>query len=248
VLSVTVLVLALAACGGGGALDSDDIFGSAADNTVEAETAQLAIDGEISSGTQRFTVAAEGSFDIAEDRGQITQTLTFPNGEAQVDQISDKGVTLIRAPILFGSALPEGVEWLRIAPDEQTSLRAAMALTPTDLFELMRLASTEVEEVGTEEVAGAELTHYRAEVDPEKLAADAYQTKIDAVHEPIEIWVDEDGIVRRVKVDFTALYDPGSDQRVRTVSTTDLSDFGSEVTVEMPPENAIVDSTDIAQG
>jgi len=246
---LAVLVLALAGCGGGGSpLDSDDIFGSAADNTVEAGTEQFTVEGEVTIGEQTIGQSGEGVYDNAADRGRIEHTLTFAAGDAQVEQISDKGVTWLKSPLLFQGVIPEDKEWFRIKAGELTSLRAAVALTPGDLLGIMRLASTEVEEVGTEEIEGVEVTHYRAPVDADKLAADSYLTSIDAVYEPLEIWVDDDGVVRRMVVDFTALYDPDAQARTRTVVTSDFSEFGTEVAVTLPPERLVVNASDVAEG
>jgi hypothetical protein len=246
---LAVVALALAGCGGESSpLDSDDIFGSAATNTVEAGSEQMSIEGEVTLGEQTIGQVGQGVYDNAAERGRIEQTLSFAAGDAEVEQISNEDVTWLKAPLLFQGVIPSDKEWFRIRGGEQTSLRAAVALTPRDLFAIMRLASTEVEEVGTEEIEGVEVTHYRAPVDADKLAADSYLTSIDAVYEPLEIWVDDDGVVRRMVVDFTALYDPDAQARTRTVVTSDFSEFGTEVAVTLPPERLVVNASDVAEG
>jgi hypothetical protein len=248
------LALALAGCGGGGSpLDPDDPFGSAAENTVEAGTEKTSIDGSVTFSGQTIELKGNGAFDNELQRGELRVTLTIPGqGNVVLDEVYNKLVAWIKSP-RFQAALPEGKEWIRFdlaKAGEQIGydVAAVMGQTPTDAFAHLRRASTEATEVGEEEIDGVETTHYRADVDTAKLAADARQKASDPVYKPLDMWVDGDGLVRRVKIDFTSKLYPTEEDRAHTVLTIDLTDFGTEVAVALPPAGKVVNATDVAGG
>ena len=59
---------------------------------------------------------------------------------------------------------------------------------------------------------------------------------------PIEVWIDDDGFVRRMK---QTLEGSGSGLPMNMTMTTDLYDFGTDVTVKEPPADEVVDFSEL---
>ena len=71
------------------------------------------------------------------------------------------------------------------------------------LTQLERTA-TPPKTVGDETVDGEDMTHYLATIDPKKVpTTDRLQKLTSPAYKPIDVWVDGDGLVRQVKLDFT---------------------------------------------
>jgi hypothetical protein len=101
---------------------------------------------------------------------------------------------------------------------------------PDEVLDELVEASEKVEQVDREEIRGVTTTHYRAHIDEKKVAEskDLYPPEgliIDA-------WIDEDGLMRRLRLPFGGPKDP--------VQVIDLYDFGVEVSIEPPPEDQVV--------
>jgi hypothetical protein len=251
---VAPLALALVACGGSkSALDPNDPLGSAATNTEEAGTHKMGLTARVTLGSQTVALTGEGAFDEAARRGRLDLTLTIPGaGTAELDEVFNKASIFVKSP-LFAQALPPGKQWIRIdaaKAGEQVgfNFKAIMGQTPTEVLAHLRRASTDVTEVGEEDLNGVATTHYRAEIDIDKLVADRVQKLTDASYKPIDVWVDDEGRVRRVKLDFTSKVDPTAAARTHSVLTVDFSDFGTEVDVQVPPARQVVEATDTVGG
>jgi hypothetical protein len=116
---------------------------------------------------------------------------------------------------------------------------------PTDVLTRVLLASDENEEVGKEEVRGAETTHYRARVDLRKLvkqlpAADRPEGNVEerwgARFVPVEIWIDDESRARRITIEQAADAENGNPAMQATV---ELFDYGVEFDVQ-PPEGDVI--------
>ena len=101
------------------------------------------------------------------------------------------------------------------ASDPEGTCSYALFASPKSQFELLTQVADGFRAVGKVEIGGTETTHYRGTLN------------IGAVKGPIEVWVDNEGVVRRSR-------QSGEDNGL--VSTTNYYDFGSSVTVEPPGE------------
>ena len=59
---------------------------------------------------------------------------------------------------------------------------------------------------------------------------------------PVEVWIDDDGIVRRMKQTFGG---NSSGLQMNMTMTSDLYDFGTDVNVEEPPADEVVDFSEL---
>jgi hypothetical protein len=163
-----------------------------------------------------------------------------------------------------------GEKWLKLDLKELEAM-SAMDLgalqqantNPAQLMQFLRGASDDIEEVGQDEVRGVETTHYRATVDleeaieqgaeigefseemREQLKAEIErmkaQTGLEAL--PVEVWIDEDNLLRRMRMDFSLA---AEGERVRMEMTTEFFDFGVDVDAAPPSADQTVDITKLA--
>ena len=68
------------------------------------------------------------------------------------------------------------------------------------------------------------------------------QTGLDEL--PIDVWLDAEGLVRRLDTSFGATR-PGTDQSVGAELTYELFDYGEVVEVELPPAAEVVDAASL---
>jgi hypothetical protein len=114
---------------------------------------------------------------------------------------------------------------------------------------MLRGVSDDLETVGTEEVRGVATTRYHATLDlgaaldgaaPGILGEmeAAFSDQLDAVRSvPIDVWVGEDGIPRRLVLSL-AVDDPAGEEMTSTM-TVELFDLGEPVVIEVPPADEV---------
>jgi hypothetical protein len=112
--------------------------------------------------------------------------------------------------------------------------------------------SQDIRTLGREEIDGARVTHYRAIVNPELMTEGTpelagYQIE----YEPIEVWVDEEGRVRKMHFGMAASGETsGKEFDMRTTVTSSYYDFGVPVEIEIPDDDEVTeeDSLDLNLG
>ncbi|MFO7572135.1 MAG: hypothetical protein R6W48_05970 [Gaiellaceae bacterium] len=182
-----------------------------------------------------------------------------------IETVRDGSTTYVKVPAL-ADELPDGKSWVK-AEDGQAveagsfKLREFEQFTqadPKQFLETLEELSGEIEVVGTETLRGVETTHYRATVDAESVAASASnesgqdlggltdqfvgQSGISEV--PIDIWIDGEGVVRKVLLDVEAT-PPGDSAPSHAMVSFELWDFGQPVEIELPPASEVVDASDL---
>lgn len=183
----------------------------------------------------------------------------------KVETVRDDATAYVKLPALAGE-LPEGKTWVR-AQDGQVvgaggfRLRELEQLTqasPEQLLGKLEGLSGEIEVVGTETLRGVETTHYRATVDADSVAAHASgqsgqglgalvdrlggQSGLSEV--TLDIWIDGDGLVRKVLLDVEATQ-PGDSTPSRATLGFELWDVGEPVAIELPPASRVVDVSEL---
>ena len=118
---------------------------------------------------------------------------------------------------------------------------------PRETLDYLRSISGELTRIGTEDVRGVPTAHYFAAVDWQKALARAAKesgqqgflaqlqsmpTALASI--PVDVWVDADNLVRRMKMSFV-FASPGQSQQAKAAMEMELFDYGKPVTVEAPP-------------
>jgi hypothetical protein len=118
---------------------------------------------------------------------------------------------------------------------------------------LRETSREELELVGEEAVRGEKTSHYRGRVDVRRRARkeleaeswkpaniDRYLAQLVENDEVVDVWVGEDGLVRRV---VTTTRNGVGQPSFESVATAEYLDYGLEANIEAPPAAEVLDHT-----
>jgi len=180
----------------------------------------------------------------------------------KIDAIQDGTVGYVHFPALQ-SELPAGKSWIRadggdlaVQGFDFSELDQFTKTDPRELLDIMGSATGEIETVGMDELRGVETTHYRTILDSSdlgtytlgddgdqssslagQLAAQAGLSEI-----PVDIWLDANGLVRKLTMAFSATQ-PGTSETSEISMSFELWDYGEAVEIELPPASEVVDAS-----
>lgn len=238
--AVLLLVALAAGCGGPSAQEE---VARAASSTVEADSLRAEVSGQIRvPGAPGGGVPIAGSAVVVDGGERVRGTVDLsafegPGGSGEPSETVVIGeLAYFRFPLLNAQLREAGVEADWLLADEQAQQAAGLgtgpaglgSADPTEVVGALRDSAREVEEAGSEDVRGAPTTRYTATVDLGTAEGRAEQGLPETV--PTEVWIDEDGLVRRVRQRFSVRQGGDVDY------TLELFDFGVQATVEPPPE------------
>lgn len=266
-----VIILALAAalgaaCGGDGGPAPIATILAASTRTIDADSSRVALSVDVTGavpkpgGPQRIT--GEGAFDYTAREGTMTmQTagLGLPGVSGAVQLVMLGDVFYMQVP----SGLLPGKPWLKI---DTATLGQASGLDLAGLQELgsndpsanLRFLQGAKDAVkrGEAKVRGVDTTQYRFVVDLEDAKAKAPADLKDDIDRliaqiggstyPADAWVDDDGLVRRLRVTLDAV--GGETDGSSAVVTQDFFDFGVQVDAVAPPADQVSDFAQLLQG
>jgi hypothetical protein len=229
------------------------LIADAAAKTAAARSARVATTVRVSDpGRGQVRFVGEGAFDFERRRGEMT--LRLLEGEAGAFGNESKAVfadTSIYYRLPAG-ALPGGARWLRLdlqnvadatGVDFGPLVQGSQA-DPSQYLLWLSALGPGVTKIAEEEIRGVPTTRYRAVVDLNLLAGQAppgkeaewsayVQTLRDRIgleFIPVEVWVDGDGLVRRLHHEHGF-----APEGKRATVTTELFDFGVDVNAKAPP-------------
>lgn len=222
-LALLVLVLPLAACGGGSKSPSSsssplDAVKSAAQKTYDAGSEALAVTANVQVSGQAAALAGTGSFETKSALGSMHLNLKAGPIATTVDEVLAGTAVYLNSPLL-ASGLPGGKTWVKLdlakVHVSGLDLQSLLAQNPGgQLKQLQTLKSAT--KVGTDQIG----THYKVQ------AATGTITGYD-------VWVGNDGYIHRVVV---------ADSSPKVSVTVDLSKFGEKVTAAVPPAAQVYES------
>lgn len=267
-VTFAIIALLAAACGQGPALG--ERVAQAAERSVEQGTAKVSMEMTMDlppeAGGGRITAHAEGQVDIDEQLSRMTMTFSG-QGEAQaaseqmgeIEAVSKGLVVYMRLPMIQEVA-PEAKEWIRmdieeIGRDMGVDMGPLMQLGQGDPAQQLHFLHgvEDAEELGSEDVRGADTTHLRGSIDLANPSGDIPEdarSSLQSVGEltgvekiPFEAWIDGDELVRRMAMTFDYSNAPDSD--IAAIGTIEMAmeyfDYGTEVDVEIPPDEDVMD-------
>lgn len=235
---------------------SDETFSFSGEGAFDVASGRASFSVDLSS----FAALLGGFF--ARLGGSDAPDLGDPDGW-KIEAIQDGSVTYLRFPAL-DEQLPAGKTWIRSEEGHDGTagsfafgdLGELAETDPRDLLELLRKVSGEIETVGVEALRGTETTHYRATFDASSVAPSGSdreaqdgpaltdqllsQPGLDEI--PVDIWIDGEGLVRKLALDASATQ-PGASEPSRAVLSFELWDLGEPVEIGLPPTSEVVDES-----
>lgn len=259
-------VLAVVATGCGGA--SLEGVAQAASKTANADSVHFAMTTtQTLPGGQQAAITGEGAFDGPGGKLTMTMDMSslasafggsVPPGGFRIDAVMDDLVMYMRVPAL-AAFLPAGKQWVRMDLEklgESAGLNMQQLMSmgggndPRRMLDYIRSAA-DLEEAGEDTVRGVATTRYSGTFDVTK-ALDALpaeqrplaeagmamlrQAGLDQV--PVQVWVDEDDYVRRIRQTYSLKL---GGQQSSTSVELEFFGFGDPVNVTIPPADQTVD-------
>lgn len=255
----------LVGCGGSAKHDTvsmtpTQIVLAAQSATEKAGTAKLALSVETSvEGGESLTLTGSGAFDFAKRVG--TMHSSFPNpsgGELAIDMVLTEATIYLKSDAFAAFA---GKPWISV--DLKTALGGNFSqLGTSDPSQGLAFlqGAKEVTLVGKEDVRGVSSSHYRATIDLgaalTKLSGGAKEaaTKLEGVVEdahalPIDVWVDGQNRVTRTVMTMRTKPTAATEGKATTSKvSTELYDYGTPLTVTIPPADQVADGSKILGG
>jgi hypothetical protein len=227
--------------------------------TLPGQSAPIEIDGEgaFDYAQQRGTL----SLDFGAILDQLGAGALGGEGGTTAEVVFDGGIFYMKLPLL-GQLLGGDKPWIEFDLAKLSSggsaglgqLAQAGGNDPSQYLAFLQAAG-DLREVGTEQVRGVETTHYAGTVALDKVAqaapADAraelqrvvqqLETRLGTSSLPVDVWIDGDGLVRKIVQTYDAAASGGGSTRVGV----ELYDFGTDVEVTVPPADQVVDVTEL---
>jgi hypothetical protein len=265
VAQLAALVVGLAGCGGD-TLSLDPVA-DAATKTANSGSSRVEFTMALNFAGESIDMNGSGVSDYRRSRGSLTYQMEIPGlGEVTIDMRIVGTKMFMRLPDVLGAGLTNGKEWLGF--DVGKSLQQAglgnfdftRQQDPAQALRYLRAASTDVREAGSAEVKGVETTRYLGRLDFRKAleigldelglsaadrekAREGMETLLDQVGAdsvPFEVFVDGDGLLRRMKTDMSMT---SAGRRLALTMQMDYFDFGVDVDVNAPPPGTVLDLT-----
>ena len=259
-----LLLLCLGACttalAGCGDTLSFDPVANAASKTAESQSARVEFWATMSmegfGGSMSFN--GKGIFDGRSRSGALNMRFTLPaEARAQLGGVDpsmqmimdgrDGLVMYMRSPLLGAMA---GDRWLKfdmekLAKKEGVDLSGLMNASQADPSESLRMltASDDAKVLGYDRVRGVFTTHYTLSIDADRLDDTNLHklkelTGVDSF--PAEAWIDDQGRVRRLKLDMSFNMPVGG--AFTMTMTEELYAFGVKVNVRPPAAGQVIDA------
>jgi hypothetical protein len=263
------LVAALAASGCGAEESAKKAAGNAknaldpvaqAAETTSAQKGGIAMTmkGGVSAGGQDVPLNGSGVVDRTGKKGTFSFTTSAGGKSMKIDEIIDDKVVYMHSDLF--SQLPGGKKWLKVdlaaeAAKQGIDLDALGAGTtqdPAAALDYLKGAG-ESRKVGTATVNGTRTTEYHVDVDLRKAAsksggADAKKSVEKLIQItgnatlPVDVWVDDQHLVRREKIAYSATQ---QGQKATFDFTIDITKYGVEVDAKAPSADEVADFSDV---
>jgi hypothetical protein len=251
-LGVAAVTSAAALATGCGAATAEDDMVARAVEATTATSARVSAEGVYDLGEVRQEFTGEGVYDWSRKNGRFETRYVLgeaDEGPSRVEAV----ITPDAAYMAFPFIVRYGKRWLEVpvagADEGPLSWFGGFGLAPGDpaaMLRFLRESSDKVEFVDRELVRGVETTHYRADLDWDRLArggeagyeeALIEHLKAESDGEPltVDLWVDHDFLARRVRTAFPPIGTP-------LQLTIEFYDFGVPVEEERPPAGDVMTS------
>jgi hypothetical protein len=206
---------------------------------------------------QTLDAFAEGAMtlDEGDPLGSITITMTTPAGDqvTMEERIVDGDIYVDMSDLAsIGADVPGLAEqpWVRMSiKDAIGGVDPTAGTDPSSQLDVLE-GIDDAQRVGREDVDGVPTTHYEGTVDLEKTKAQLPRAQRELIDQaygddteiPVGVWIDDENRVRRMSMEF----DTEIQGREASVEMEmEMSDFGGTVDVQAPPEDQVLDFSEV---
>jgi hypothetical protein len=258
VLLAGVAVLA-AGCGTERAAQTVNVAAAAA--STASQRARVTVTTAMRTQGMSISFTETGVFDFAGSRGLLR--MTGPAGRPASEELFVPPEIYLKIPAGVHGLLPRGKSWVAIGAAATGGLGSALlgpsgGADPGDLLSSLTAAASQVRTLGTATLRGVPVTHLRLDVDPAKAVAQvppgqragvrAFATSLGAATMPVDVWVDQQDMVRQVRWSPRLPGGSPAPGGTRFTQTTDFYDFGVPVRVSAPPAGQVTTLSHLAKG
>ncbi|MEU3962510.1 hypothetical protein AB0F42_22305 [Streptomyces buecherae] len=238
----------------GAGADQTEVVRTAYEKTAEADTARMRLVAKTSAGSKNVTVRGDGVIDFEDGASEMTLT---GNGKRVEQRVLD-GMLFQQPPKEEREQIPGGKQWIKVdlrkvaeragrTGGDQISDPAASARYSK------AISDGKAKKLGAEELDGVRTTRYRVTIDVDKLAetnkAETAQLKKEyGPRLPMDLWLDDDGRIRRQQMELTPKQGEVNAQRVTARTVIDFTDYGTDAEIEAPPRGQTADVTNKVTG
>ncbi|WP_138905337.1 LppX_LprAFG lipoprotein [Streptomyces albidochromogenes] len=229
---------------------------SAYDRTAEAQTARMKLTTRTTAQGESVIAEGQGVIDLAEGDSEMTLTA----GGQKIEQRVVDGILYQKPPEEQQAKVPGKKPWIKIDLKKAAQRAGGDSSQVNDPAESAGFAKgvtdKDVRKIGTEQVGGTSTTRYRVTIDVDKLAGTGDRAKADQLKKqlgptlPMDVWLDDDGRIRRQQMDMRVKAPDGAEsggpQKAQVRTVIEYSDFGAELDVEPPAAGRTADMTDKA--
>jgi hypothetical protein len=238
-LLLAPLALVAASCGDTVSIDP---VAKAADTSQKQMSEHMDLDASVTAGTQVIAMTGSGDFANAPTRGQFLMRVRANGRDASMQEVLDGTRVYISSPALMGQ-LPGAKKWMSVDVSKAgkalgIDVANYSSQSPQSVLDQLKTAGG-VAKIGPETLDGVATTHYRATIDPAKVAKVFKKLQITPAYEPVDVWIDDQGLVRRMHMAYSA---KGS----TTDMTASFSKYGEPVSVSVPAPDDTFDATGMA--
>lgn len=259
-LPTLLLILGLAACGGGDAGGGGDgparvtpasIIASAITANREVKSYRMDLEMAVNMGPRKehFEMKGTGVSSADSYRGTFEGTMKLPKeGTTKVKFIIVDREMWMRTPDLAKVA-PKGKEWMHLKDDQMVS----RTMTPAEYLDFIK-DSDGVREVGREDVRGNPSIHLRGPIDLRELAnktsSEAAQMlsrlpSIDRYRAEIDVWVSE----RDDRMTRSAMKVTSKDVKGTVTFSSDILEWDPSLKeAKAPPKAKVVELSELGKG
>lgn len=204
---------------------------------------------QVTEGARTLRIAGAGDFTNNPNLGSLMMRIEGGARPVTLRTVL-RGTTIYMTSDLFAGQLPGGARWLSLDLGKTgkalgVDIRALSSQAPASALEQLK-ASGKVKEIGHEELAGIFTTHYTAIIDTDKLEKLRKELRYEVSYAPVDVWIDERGLVRRIHL-VTIAAAHGSVPETVTDMTLALSRYGRRVSVSVPSATETYDTTDLTE-
>lgn len=262
------VLCAVAVSGCGGDTLSFDPVAQAASTTAGSTSARVAFNATITvDGVGGLAFSGAGLYDGKAHSGALNMRFALPaDARAQLGGVDPTMqmimdgrhgfVVYMRSPLFRTLG---GDKWMkldldRLAKRQGVDLSSVMDANQADPSQSLQMlaASTDAHPIGYDHVRGVFTTHYTLRLDLAKLARGNKQLRktLEQAREltgvtsfPAEAWIDDQGRVRRMKVDMS--FNAPTGGAFSMSLTEDLYAFGVKANIVPPPASEVVDAASV---